>query len=43
MTPIEKLAISKLIIQAHGGRVFAENLLDGGARVGFVLPQLDRG
>jgi PAS domain S-box-containing protein len=32
------LAISNTIIRAHGGRMFAENRPEGGARVGFVLP-----
>ena len=32
------LAISNSIIVAHGGRMWAENRPEGGARVGFVLP-----
>lgn len=32
------LAISNSIIQAHGGRMWAENGPDGGARVGFAIP-----
>jgi C4-dicarboxylate-specific signal transduction histidine kinase len=32
------LAISKSIIIAHGGRMWAENKPEGGARVGFALP-----
>jgi len=32
------LAISNSIIQAHGGRMWAENRRDGGARVGFAIP-----
>ncbi len=32
------LAIAQGIIQAHGGRIWAENAPAGGARVGFVLP-----
>jgi len=32
------LAISYSIIEAHGGRMWAENLPQGGARVGFALP-----
>jgi signal transduction histidine kinase len=37
------LAVSNVIIEAHGGTMSAENVPDGGARVGFVLPALDRG
>jgi PAS domain S-box-containing protein len=37
------LAISNSIIQAHEGRMFAENKADGGAVVGFVLPVLRGG
>jgi signal transduction histidine kinase len=33
------LAIARGIIEAHGGRVRAENRAEGGARVSFVLPQ----
>ncbi len=32
------LAIAKGIIEAHGGRIWAENKPDGGARIGFVIP-----
>ena len=32
------LAISNSIIQSHGGRMWAENRIEGGARVGFSLP-----
>ncbi len=32
------LSIARTIIQAHGGRIWAENNLDRGASVGFVLP-----
>ena len=32
------LAIAQGIIQAHGGRIWAENAPGGGARVGFLLP-----
>lgn len=32
------LAISKSIIEAHGGRAWAENNLDGGASFSFTLP-----
>jgi signal transduction histidine kinase len=32
------LAISHSIIVAHGGRMWAENVPDGGARVGFAIP-----
>ena len=35
------LAISNSIIQAHGGRMWAENRPEGGARVGFALPVLN--
>jgi PAS domain S-box-containing protein len=35
------LAISNSIIQAHGGRMWAENRPEGGARVGFTLPVLN--
>jgi C4-dicarboxylate-specific signal transduction histidine kinase len=34
------LAISNSIIEAHGGKMWAENRPEGGARVGFVLPVL---
>ena len=32
------LSISKTIVEAHGGRIHAENRLAGGARVWFSLP-----
>lgn len=32
------LAIAQGIVQAHGGRIGAENVPGGGARVGFLLP-----
>ena len=32
------LAISNSIIKAHGGRMWAENKPEGGARVGFAVP-----
>ena len=32
------LAIGNSIIEAHGGRMWAENRPEGGARVGFALP-----
>ena len=34
------LAINNTIIEAHGGRMWAENRREGGARVGFSLPVL---
>jgi K+-sensing histidine kinase KdpD len=37
------LAISHSIIDAHGGRMWAENRSEGGARVGFALPMLKGG
>jgi signal transduction histidine kinase len=37
------LAISSSIIEAHRGRMWAENRPEGGARVGFVLPVLKEG
>jgi two-component system, OmpR family, sensor kinase len=33
------LAIVRAIIEAHGGRVFAEVAPEGGARIGFALPR----
>lgn len=33
------LAIARGIIEAHGGRIWAENRETGGARVGFLLPR----
>jgi signal transduction histidine kinase len=35
------LAISDSIMRAHGGRTWAENRSEGGARVGFALPVLN--
>ncbi len=32
------LAISNSIIESHGGRLWAENRREGGARIGFTLP-----
>jgi C4-dicarboxylate-specific signal transduction histidine kinase len=32
------LAINKKIVEAHGGRIWAENLPDGGAILSFTLP-----
>jgi signal transduction histidine kinase len=32
------LAIARGIVEAHGGRIWAENLPEGGARVAFELP-----
>jgi PAS domain S-box-containing protein len=37
------LAISNSIIEAHGGRMWAENRPEGGARMGFALPILKEG
>jgi C4-dicarboxylate-specific signal transduction histidine kinase len=37
------LAISNSIIEAHGGRMWAENRPEVGARVGFALPVLKEG
>ena len=34
------LAIARGIVQAHGGRIWAENGVGGGARVAFLLPSL---
>ena len=36
------LAIVKKIVDEHGGRIAADNLLDGGARIAILLP-LDQG
>jgi two-component system sensor histidine kinase KdpD len=35
------LAIAKGLVQAHGGRIWAENRADGGARFVFTLPAPD--
>jgi C4-dicarboxylate-specific signal transduction histidine kinase len=35
------LAISRTIIEAHGGRIRAENKPEGGARVSFALPAME--
>ncbi len=35
------LSISRSIIQAHGGRIWAENKLSGGARICFTLPAVE--
>jgi len=37
------LAVSNSIVEAHGGRMWAENLPEGGARVGFALPVSNAG
>jgi signal transduction histidine kinase len=37
------LAISNSIIEAHGGKMWAENKPEGGARVGFILPVMKKG
>jgi len=37
------LAISNSILEAHGGKMWAENRPEGGARVGFTLPVLKGG
>jgi two-component system sensor histidine kinase BaeS len=36
------LAIAHGLVQAHGGRIWAENSSSGGARVSFTLPLADR-
>ena len=36
------LAINRSILAAHGGRVWAENRAEGGARVCFALPAAER-
>jgi two-component system sensor histidine kinase MprB len=36
------LAIVRQIVEAHGGRVWAENAPDGGAVVGFELPPIEQ-
>ena len=35
------LSISRSIVQAHGGRIWAENRPAGGARISFTLPALE--
>jgi signal transduction histidine kinase len=32
------LAIAQGLVHAHGGRIWAENRREGGARVSFTLP-----
>jgi signal transduction histidine kinase len=32
------LAVSRSIVEAHGGRLWAENAIDGGARFNVALP-----
>lgn len=32
------LAIAQGLVEAHGGRIWAENRASGGARVSFTLP-----
>ena len=32
------LAIARGLVEAHGGRIWAENRPQGGARVSFTLP-----
>jgi signal transduction histidine kinase len=36
------LAIARGLVEAHGGRIWAESLLEGGARVSFTLPLVDQ-
>ena len=36
------LAISRALVEAHGGRIWAENRVGGGARVSFTLPAAAR-
>jgi len=35
------LAISRSIVTAHGGRIWAENAPEGGAKVSFTLPKAE--
>jgi C4-dicarboxylate-specific signal transduction histidine kinase len=35
------LSISRSIVEAHGGRIWAANNSDGGATVGFAIPRSD--
>ncbi len=37
------LAIVRSIIEAHGGKIAAENMADGGARFCFTLPAIEKG
>ncbi len=37
------LAISRTIVEAHGGRIWAEHTQDGGATVRFTLPASEGG
>jgi signal transduction histidine kinase len=37
------LAVSNSIVEAHGGRMWAENLPQGGAREGFAVPVRNAG
>jgi two-component system, OmpR family, sensor histidine kinase KdpD len=32
------LAIARALVEAHGGRIWAENRPSGGARIAFTLP-----
>jgi C4-dicarboxylate-specific signal transduction histidine kinase len=36
------LSISHSIVEAHGGRIWAENIPAGGARISFTLPALEK-
>jgi signal transduction histidine kinase len=36
------LSISRTIVEAHGGRMWAQNADDGGASFFFTLPRADR-
>lgn len=36
------LAISRSLVEAHGGRIWAENVLHQGARFSFTLPPVER-
>ncbi|MBK7216837.1 MAG: HAMP domain-containing histidine kinase [Candidatus Promineofilum sp.] len=37
------LAIARGIVEAHGGRIWAENRAEGGAQVSFLLPRILQG